>query len=104
MALALLQKLEVSPENNFLSETLTEQSKKIVAEMQALDGDAFDRYYAINELKYHKAVNNLVENSFLPNIENAEVKALFEQALAIFKMHETHAGNMVNSLNAVSMN
>jgi putative membrane protein len=104
LALALLQKLEVSPENNFLSEALTEQSKKIVAEMQALDGDAFDRYYAKNELKYHKAVNNLVENSFLPNIENAEVKALFEQGLAIFKMHETHAENMVSSLNAVSMN
>lgn len=104
LALALLQKLEVSPQNNFLSETLTEQSKKIVAEMQGLQGDAFDQYYATNELKYHKAVNDLVENAFIPNIENAEVKALFEQGLAIFKMHETHAENMVNSLNSVSMN
>lgn len=104
LALALLQKLDASPENNFLSETLTEQSKKIIAEMQVLEGDAFDRYYAANELRYHNAVNNLVENAFIPNIENAEVKALFEQGLAIFKMHETHAETMVESLNSVSMN
>ena len=61
--------------------------------MRVLNGIAFDKYYANNELENQKAVNNLVENSFLPNIENAEVKALFEQGLAIFKMHETHAEN-----------
>jgi putative membrane protein len=103
-ALALLQKLGASPEDNFLSQSLTEQSKKIIAEMIALNGGAFDRYYATNELKYHQAVNNLVENAFLPNIENAEVKALFEQGLAIFKLHEGHAEHMVHSLNTVSMN
>ena len=105
-ALALLAKLGASPEDNFLSQSLTEQSKKIIAEMIALNGDAFafDKYYATNELKYHQAVNNLVENAFIPNIENAEVKALFEQGLAIFKLHEGHAEHMVHSLNTVSMN
>ena len=45
-----------------------------------------------------EAVNGLVEVSFIPNIENGEVKALFEQALAIFKVHEKHAVMMVKSL------
>jgi len=44
-------------------------------------------------------VNNLVENAFIPNIENAEVKALFEQGLEIFKTHEKHAEMMVQALN-----
>jgi len=56
------------------------------------------RAYAENELGYHQAVNNLVENAFIPNIENAEVKALFKQGLAIFKGHEKHAEMMVSSL------
>jgi putative membrane protein len=103
-ALALLKKLEASPQDNFLSQSLIVQSKKIIADMVALNGNAFDKYYATNELKYHKAVNNLVENAFIPNIENAEVKALFEQGLAIFKLHEGHAEHMVNSLNTVSSN
>ena len=40
----------------------------------------------------------LIEGSFIPNIENAEVKALFKQALAIFKVHEKHAEKMVAAL------
>lgn len=71
-ALALLKKLKADPQDNFLSRSLTVQSNQIVADMQALNGDAFDRYYANNELRYHKAVNDLVENSFIPNIEVVE--------------------------------
>jgi putative membrane protein len=41
----------------------------------------------------------LVENSFIPNIEHPEVKALFEAGLKIFKVHEKHAEMMVKSLN-----
>lgn len=62
------------------------------------DGAAFDRRYAENELVYHKAVNNLVVNAFIPNIENAEVKALFKAGLKIFRVHKGHAEMIVKSL------
>lgn len=98
-ALALLKKLNVSPQDNFLSQSLQENSEKIIDEMSQLRGVAFDRHYAANELAYHKAVNDLVANAFIPNIENAEVKALFEAGLKIFRAHEGHAEKMVASLN-----
>ena len=41
-----------------------------------------------------------VENAFIPNIENAEVKALFQQGLEIFKAHQKHAQMIVDKLNA----
>jgi len=97
-ALALLKKLKVSPQDNFLSKQLTTQSNQIVSEMSKLSGAEFDAHYAKNELGYHKAVNGLVEGSFIPNIENAEVKALFQKGLTIFKMHEQHAEKVVASL------
>ncbi len=97
-ALALLKKLKVSPQDNFLSKQLTLQSNQIVSEMSKLSGAEFDARYAKNELGYHKAVNNLVEGSFIPNIENTEVKALFQKGLTIFKMHEQHAEKVVASL------
>ena len=97
-ALALLKKLKVSPQDNFLSKQLTTQSDQIVSEMSKLSGAEFDARYAKNELGYHKAVNGLVEGSFIPNIENAEVKALFKKGLTIFKMHEQHAEKVVASL------
>ena len=95
---ALLQKLKAQPQDNFFSKQLNENADKLIAEMSKLSGKAFDRRYAENEHGYHQAVNELVEKTFIPNIENAEVKALFEDALAIFKGHEMHAAAMVKAL------
>jgi len=97
-ALALLQKLNVEPQDNFLSQSLVEGSEKIIDELTSLRGDAFDKRYAENELAYHKAVNDLVGNTFIPNIENAEVKELFQAGYEIFKAHEGHAEMMVKKL------
>ena len=97
-ALALLGKLQADPQDNFLSQSLQEGAVKIIDELSQLRGAAFDRRYAENELAYHKAVNNLMSTAFIPNIENDEVKALFEAGYRIFLTHEAHAENMVGSL------
>ena len=97
-ALALLKKLNAQPQDNFLSKQLNEQADKLVKEMSGLSGAAFDKRYAENELAYHQSVNALVGGTFIPNIENPEMKQLFEQALVIFKNHEQHAQKMVDSL------
>ena len=97
-ALALLKKLKANPQNNFLSKFLDKRADKLVDEMSKLRGKAFDKRYAENELAYHKEVNQLVEKTFIPNIENAEVKKLFKAGLEIFKAHEKHAEMMVKKL------
>ena len=98
LALALLKKLNVQPQSNFLSKALIEGSVKKIDELSKLRGAEFDKAYATNELAYHKSVNNIVENAFIPNIENAEVKELFKAGLGIFKAHEGHAEMMVKKL------
>ncbi len=97
-ALALLKKLNAQPQDNFLSKSLQANAEELIDEMSKLRGAAFDRRYAENELAYHKAVNDLVENTFIPNIDNAEVKALFKAGLEIFKAHEGHAEMMVKKV------
>lgn len=99
-ALALLEELGVAPQDNPLSQKLLEDAEAIIDEMSALRGDAFDLRYAENELAYHRAVVDLVGNQFIPNIENAEVKAFFETGLTIFEAHTEHAEMMVESLKA----
>ena len=102
-ALALLEKLNVSAQDNFLSQQLNAQADQLVDEMSQLRGEEFDRRYSANELGYHQAVNGLVWGTFIPNIQNPEVKALFEEALLIFKAHEMHAENMVATLTTASL-
>lgn len=98
-ALALLDKLNAQPQDNFLSRELQANSEKLIDEMSKLRGVQFDKRYAENELAYHNAVNGLVGDAFLPNIENGEVKALFEAGYEIFKAHQGHAEMMVRKLN-----
>lgn len=95
---ALAKKLNVQAQDNDFSRTLVTNSGPIKANLMKLRGAAFDKYYADNELGYHQAVNGAVANQFIPNIQNAEVKAAFEGALVIFRGHEHHAEMMVASL------
>lgn len=97
-ALALLAKLGAEPQDNFLSQTLNSDAEKIIDELSQLRGHDFDKRYAENELAYHRAVNDLVANAFIPNIENDEVRSLFKAGLEIFRVHEGHADAMVSGL------
>jgi len=97
-ALALLDKLGVAAKDNFLSQSLNEGAAAKRDELAALQGDDFDKAYAQNELAYHQAVNDLVGEVFIPNIDNAEVKSLFEAGLEIFLAHQAHAEKMVENL------
>ncbi len=63
-----------------------------------LRGKAFDCAYAQNELGYHQVVNKTVANEFIPNTTVPELKSLLTNALATFKVHEGHAGKMVEGL------
>ncbi|NVO58398.1 DUF4142 domain-containing protein [Rhodobacteraceae bacterium B1Z28] len=98
-ALELLDELGASAQDNAVSQTLNTNAEEIINKLSELRGAEFDAAYAANELAYHQAVNELVETTMIPNIDNAEVKALFQQGLEIFKAHEGHAEGMVASLN-----
>lgn len=39
-----------------------------------------------------------LKTPMIPNIDNANVKALFEEGLEIFKAYETHAEMMIKTL------
>ena len=97
-ALGLLDKLGASAQDNVVSQTLNANAEDIIDGFVKLRGAEFDAAYAANELAYHQAVNDLVENTMIPNIDNDEVRALFKQGLEIFKAHELHAEMMVKAL------
>lgn len=95
---ALLKKLGVSPQDNAFSQALNKGAEAQNAKLRALKGGAFDREYARNELAYHKQVNSIVGDIWIPTVQNAEVKAFLTQALVTFRVHEDHAGHMVKAL------
>ncbi|MGE0354114.1 MAG: DUF4142 domain-containing protein [Gemmatimonadales bacterium] len=92
---ALARRLGVQAQDNAMSRQLLKDAERIKDELSRRRGADFDRYYAQNELKYHQLVNGVVAETFIPNIQNAEVKKAFEGALVIFRGHERHAEMLV---------
>jgi len=95
---ALARKLNVEAQDNPFSQSLRQDAARIRDELSRLRGAEFDRAYAANELRYHRAVNGVVADAFIPNIEHPEVKRAFEEALVIFRGHERHAERLTSEV------
>lgn len=94
---ALAKKLGVTAQDNAMSRSLLAEAEKVKSRLAGLRGRAFDDAYMKNELGYHEVVNGVVAKSFIPHIENAEVKAAFQAALGIFRQHEQHARRLAGA-------
>jgi putative membrane protein len=97
-ALDLVKKLNVTPEDNATSQALTKAAADKLAELDKLDGAAFDKAYVDNEVAYHQAVNGALETTLIPSAENAELKALLETGLKLFQGHQHHAEEVAAKL------
>ena len=98
LALDLVKKLNVTPEDNDTSKALSKQAANKSAELSKLNGAAFDKAYVANEVAYHKAVNSALETQLIPSASNAELKSLLQTGLKIFKGHQQHAEHIAASL------
>jgi len=97
-ALALVKKLHVTPADNATSDSLAKAQKTNLEKMAKLDGAAYDRAYAANEVAFHKAVNGALKSTLIPSADNAELKSLLETGLTLFTEHQHHAEHLASSL------
>ena len=98
MALALVKKLNVTPEENPTSQALAKAAEEKRTELGKLDGAAFDKAYVDNEVAYHKQVNGALETLLIPSAQNGELKSLLETGLKLFQGHQQHAEHVAAGL------
>jgi putative membrane protein len=97
-AMALVKKLNVTPEDNATSKSLSEAADAERKKLEGLSGAAFDKAYVDNEVAYHKAVDAAVKDTLIPSAQNAELKALLEKGLKLFEAHLAHAEQLAKEL------
>lgn len=90
-AVALVTKLGVTPQDNATSQSLMSGATETKTMLNSKSGADFDKAYVDNEVAYHKAAIDIVENTLIPNATNPELKSLLESALPLFKEHLAHA-------------
>ena len=88
---ALVTKLKVTPKDNMLSKKLMTDATATESMLREKTGRKFDMAYMDNEVVYHKAVINTVQNTLIPQAQNEELKGLLEKVLPILKEHLKHA-------------
>ena len=81
-ALALVKKLNVKPEDNDTSRSLSQQADAKAKELRALKGAAFDKAYAQNEVAFHQTVNGALQTTLIPSAQNPELKNLLSTGCA----------------------
>lgn len=94
----LVGKLGVTPEPNPTSRQLTSDGEAKRAELQGQSGAAFDRAYIANEVAYHQAVLDAIDQTLIPSAQNGELKALLEQTRPAVAAHLDHARQLQSSL------
>lgn len=97
-ALALLKELGVTAQDNPTSQSLVKEAAQEHAKLAKLDGAAFDKAYAQNEVAYHKQVNGALESALIPGAQNPRLKSLLETGLKLFQGHQKHAEHLAGLL------
>lgn len=97
-AMALVQKLGVTPEDNPTSQALTSAAEVKQTELSGLEGAEFDRAYIDNEVAFHRQVLEALDVTLIPATQNPELKSLLETGYKLFQGHEQHAEHVAEEL------
>ena len=97
-AVDLVIKLGVTPEENDTSRSLTSSGEQTRDRLAGLSGKDFDTAYIDNEVVYHALVIKALDDTLIPNAQNAELKALLVKVRPSFVTHLHHAEQLKASL------
>ncbi len=87
----LATKLSLTPEDNDASHQLEENANATRKTIDEAKGAAFDKAYVDNEVAYHQAVIDMLDQTLIPGATNAELKTLLQNVRPAFEAHLDHA-------------
>lgn len=95
-AAALVKKLGVTPKENGVGKKMLDDAEKTKKMLRSKSARSFDKAYIDNEVGYHQAVIDAVNNLLIPETENSELKGLLQNVVPALQAHLDHA-KMVQS-------
>ena len=75
-----------------------EDLKATMATLNKLSGTAFDKAFLQHEVDYHNAVIGAINNTLMPAIKNADLKALVVKVAPAFVAHRDAAQNLLSKM------
>lgn len=87
LAADLTGRLRVTPADHPIALDWRDLSEAVRDTLRELSGPAFDRYYAMNEVRYHANLLEAVEGLLVPAVQQPDLKALLTQAIPVVRAH-----------------
>lgn len=88
----------VTPEDNPTSQQLMADHQAATQRLQSLSGAAFDKAYIDHEVDVHQKVLSALDQTLIPNAQNAELKNVLAQVRATVDAHLTRARDIQGKL------
>jgi putative membrane protein len=95
---ALAKKLNVTPKDNAVSQSLLSGAATARAALEKQTGKAFEKGYVEREVAYHQAVLDAIDKLLIPTTENAELKQLLTEVRPAIAAHLEHAKRLNTTL------
>ncbi|HVP14383.1 MAG TPA: DUF4142 domain-containing protein [Terriglobales bacterium] len=101
-AMDLAKRLNLTPKPDALSRSLETSGTQTRSRMMSMTGASFDRAYIDNEVKLHESVLNVIDNTLLPNVQNADLKKLIQDTRPVIEEHLRMAKDVQSQLSTGS--
>ena len=99
-AVALAQRLNVTPAENDVSRQLQQGDQSAHTNLDTKTGADFDRAYIDREVEFHQNVLDALDNTLIPGAQNAELKSLLQKVRPNIAAHLDRAKSIQSSLTA----
>jgi putative membrane protein len=94
----LVAKLGVTPRASDVSRSLEASAAAKMEELSSKSGADFDRAYIANEVAYHRAVLEALDQLLIPGATNGELKQTLVDVRPAFEGHLRHAESLQSAL------
>lgn len=99
-AVELVTRLGVTPTENDVSRSLESQAATMRETLSTKSGAEFDKAYIDNEVAYHRAVLQAIDETLIPSASNAELKQTLVNVRPAIEAHMKHAETIQRALAA----
>jgi putative membrane protein len=86
-AAQIAQRSNLQPADNPISQQMMAEHQRAKQDLQARNGAEFDKAYIAHEVQMHQQVLNALDQTLIPNAQNAELKNLLGQVRTTVEGH-----------------
>jgi putative membrane protein len=87
----LASRLNITADDNDTSKQLESDTDAMRDSLGKMTGSAYDKNYIDDEVAIHEKVLGALDNTLIPNAQNADLKSLLQHARDIVQSHLDHA-------------